>query len=168
MARIGVSTGIDSDRQSVYSVEDAWAHALDRGGSVDFFGSHFQLPNQRILGDLSALQRTADAWLASDQCLAWYPNARALHVRARKGGSRAHYESTGVIAIPLEADWACRETVLAHEVAHHLSWDQQVAPHDANFRLAMTRVAEIAFGPQAALLLRAGYHGSRLDIAYVN
>lgn len=158
---------IDSDRQRVYSVEDAWAHALDRGGSVNFFGSSFTLPSQRILGDLNALQLTAEAWLASDLCRAWYPGLGDLAVRARKGQARAHYESTGVIAIPLQSDWACRETVLAHEVAHHLSWHSQLAPHDAQFRLAMTRMAEIAFGPQAALLLRAGYDGAGLAVAHV-
>ena len=159
---------IDSDRQRVYSVEDAWAQALDRGGEVDFFGSRFNLPMQRILGDLSALQATADAWTASDMCRAWYPECGAPMIRARRGESRAHYESGGIIAIPLRSAWACRESVLAHEVAHHLSWDAQRPPHDEQFRLAMTRVAEIAFGPQAALLLRAGYDGAGLAVAHVD
>lgn len=159
---------IDGERQRVYSVEDAWAHALDRGGLVDFFGSRFSLPRQRILGDLNALQLTAAAWLADEACTAWYPTRGELLIRPRKGHGRAHYESTGVIAIPVQSDWACRESVLAHEIAHHLSWDSQLAPHDANFRLAMTRVAEIAFGPQAALLLRAGYDGAGLAVAHVD
>lgn len=168
MASRGLSTGIDSDRQLVYSVEDAWAKALDRGGLVDFFGSNFTLPRQRVLGDLNALQRTADAWLSSAACAVWYPAREELLIRARKGQGRAHYESTGVIAIPLQSAWACRESVLAHEVAHHLSWKSQVAAHDASFRLAMTRVADIAFGPQAALLLRAGYDGAGLAVAHVD
>lgn len=168
MVRSELSTGIDSDRQLVYSVEDAWAHALDRGGSVDFFGSIFTLPTQRILGDLNALQLTADAWLANAACTAWYPSCSGVRIRARKGASRAHYEATGVIAIPLQSSWACRESVLAHELAHHLSWNSIVRPHDSFFRLAMTRIAEIAFGPQAALLLRAGYDGAGLAVAHVN
>ncbi len=159
---------MDSDRQQVYSVEDAWAHALDRGGQVDFFGSQITLPKQRILGDLNALQHTAHGWLSSAACAAWYPACEGLVIRPRKGRSRAHYESTGVIAIPVQSAWACRESVLAHEVAHHLSWQSQLSPHDANFRLAMTRVAEIAFGPQAALLLRAGYDGAGLAVAHVD
>ncbi len=159
---------IDTDRQRVYSVEDSWAHALDRGGSLDFFGSSFSLARQRILGDLSALQRTASDWLASAECRTWYPECGELHVRARKGQAKAHYESTGVIAIPVQSAWACRESVLAHEVAHHLSWGSKLAPHDWHFRLAMTRVAEIAFGPEASLLLRAGYDGAGLAVAHVD
>jgi len=159
---------IDSDRQRVYSVEDAWARALDRGGSVDFFGSSFTLPTQRILGDLHAMQLTAQSWLDHPQCTSWYPSFGPVRVRARKGHSQAHYESSGVIAVPLQSAWACRESVLAHELAHHLSWEAHVAPHNECFRLAMTRVAEIAFGPQAALLLRAGYDGAGLAVAHVD
>lgn len=168
MAVSGVSRGIDRDRQQVYSVEDAWSSALDRGGDVDFFGSHFTLPRQQVLPDLGALQETVDRWLASASRLAWYPQCSPVRVRARQGQTRAHYEATGVIAIPLSQPWACRESVLAHELAHHLAWDAQESAHDAHFRLAMVRVAEIAFGPGAALMLRAGYDGAGLAVAHVD
>ena len=168
MARIGLSTGIDSERQRVYAAEDAWSKVLDRGGAVDFFGSRFIVPTQRILGDLRALRQTAQAWLSSQECRAWYPSCGPLEIRDRKGQMRAHYEPTAVIAIPVQSAWACRESVLAHEVAHHLSWSTHEVPHDRHFRLAMTRVAEIAFGPQAAVLLRASYDGAGLAVAHVD
>ena len=115
-----------------------------------------------------ALQLAADLWLESPLRVTWYPDCGEVTVRARQGQSRAHYEAGGVIAIPLNLPWACRESVLAHEMAHHFAWSSQEAAHDARFRLAMVRVAEIAFGPEAALLLRAGYDGAALEVAHVD
>lgn len=166
MAVRGRSGRIDADRATVYSVEDAWSHALDRGGPMDFFGSTIEVPAQRVLGSLGAMQALADAWVASAAIRRDYPDAGAVVVRARRGQSRAHYEPGGVIAIPLEQPWACREAVLLHEVAHHCSEGQCVTAHDGHFRLAMVRLAEVAFGPEAALLLRASYDAAGLAVAH--
>jgi putative metallohydrolase (TIGR04338 family) len=162
----GGSSGIDADRAAVYSVEDAWSHALERGGRVDFHGSTIELPAQRVLGSLGAMQALADTWMSSAPIRRDYPGAGAVVVRARRGQSRAHYESGGVIAIPLDQPWACREAVLVHEVAHHCSRDQCLTAHDGHFRLAMVRLAEVAFGPEAALLLRASYDGAGLVVPH--
>jgi len=155
---------IDADRAAVYSVEDSWSRALDRGGFVDFFGSSFTLPTQRILGSLQAMQDLAALWLTSAAVCAAYPRVGPVQVRARRGHSRAHYEPDGVIAIPVEQPWACREAVLMHELAHHCSWHECDAVHDQHFRLAMVRLAETAFGAEAALLLRASYDGAGLAV----
>jgi putative metallohydrolase (TIGR04338 family) len=149
----------------VYSAEDLWSKALDRGGVVNFFGSTFSLPQQKIFGDLSAMQRTVDFWLQSEAIRSCFPGLSPLLVRGRKGERKAHYEPGGVIAIPLDQSWACREAVLAHEFAHHCSWLETGPTHGIAYRQAMIKVAEVAFGVEAALLLRAAYDGAGLEVS---
>jgi len=163
----GGSSIVDRDRALVYSAEDSWSKALDRGGRCDFFGSTFTLPTQRIIGDLETMQRLVDYWLSSTQLQQTFPGLSHLQVRARRGHRKAHYEPAGVIAIPVEQPWACKEAVLAHEVAHHCSWNPDLAPHGPHFRRALIHVAEIAFGHEAALVLRAAYDGAGLEVAHV-
>lgn len=158
----------DSDRSRVYAVEDAWSSVLDRGGAVDFFGSHLHLPVQRRFGDLVAMQAYVDHLMSLSG-----RHLPGVKVRSRQGQRRAHYEASadgaGVIAIPLEARWACRESVLLHELAHHAvtcdPGDRSGAWHGQRFREAMCRLVEVALGPEAALLLRAGYQGAGLEVA---
>lgn len=158
----------DADRSQVYAVEDAWSCVLDRGGPVDFFGSQLYLPVQRRFGDLSAMQAYADHCLARSGL-----GLPPIRVRPRQGQRRAHYEGAAdgiaVIAIPLQARWACRESVLLHELAHHVvAFDPEVrsaALHGRPFRQAICRLAELALGPEAALLLRTGYQGAGLEVA---
>jgi len=157
---------IDRDRALVYSAEDAWSKALDRGGRFDFFGSTFTLPMQRIIGDLPTMQRLVDHWLNSSQLQRLFPGLSELQVRSRRGQTKAHYEPAGIIAIPVEQPWACKEAVLAHEVAHHCSWNPKSAPHGPHFRGAMIHVAEIAFGEETALVLRASYDGAGLEVTH--
>lgn len=162
----GGLTIIDRDRALVYSAEDAWSKALDRGGRFDFFGSTFTLPTQRIIGDVATMQRLVDHWLASSQLQRSFPGCSGIYVRSRRGQSKAHYEPAGIIAIPLEQPWACKEAVLAHEVAHHCSWTPELAPHGPHFRSALIQVAEVAFGAEAALVLRASYDGAGLEVTH--
>ena len=162
----GGSLIVDRDRALVYSAEDSWSKALDRGGRCDFFGSTFTLPTQRIIGNLETMQRLVEHWLHSTQLQQAFPGLSQLQVRARRGQMKAHYEPAGVIAIPVEQPWACKEAVLAHEVAHHCSWNPDLAPHGPHFRSALIQVAEIAFGQEAALVLRAAYDGAGLKVAH--
>jgi putative metallohydrolase (TIGR04338 family) len=157
---------VDRDRALVYSTEDAWSKMLDRGGRCDFFGSTFTLPTQRIIGDLPTMQRLVDHWLHSSQIQQAFPGLSGLQVRSRQGQTKAHYEPAGIIAIPIEQPWACKEAVLAHEVAHHCSWSPDLAPHGPQFRSALIQVAQVAFGQEAALVLRAGYDGAGLEVTY--
>ena len=165
VATRGGSQTKDHDRSLVYSAEDLWSKALDRGGEVNFFGSTFSLPQQKIFGDLSAMQRTVDFWLQSKALQTRFPHLGPLVVRGRKGERKAHYEPDGVIAIPLDQAWACKEAVLAHEFAHHCVWRMDAPAHGPVFRQAMVEVANFAFGAEASLLLRAAYDGAGLEVA---
>jgi putative metallohydrolase (TIGR04338 family) len=166
----------DSSRTVVYSVEDAWSNALDRGGRLDFFGSSLHVPTQRVFGDLATMQRYTDHWIGVAR-LGAFPGISDVRLRPRRGARKAHYERGGVIAIPMESPWACRESVVLHEVSHHLVMSESDSPHRAtpgdpshgpHFLGAMCWLVEEALGPEAALLLRTGYQGSGLEVRGVN
>ncbi|MDO8309779.1 MAG: TIGR04338 family metallohydrolase [Actinomycetota bacterium] len=162
----------------VYAAEDQWAAVLDRGGVVDFFGSRLDVPPQRRFGDLAAVQTYVSWVLQRPAVLAEYPEAGPVVVRERAGQSKAHYEAAlASIAIPMRTAWAARESVVLHEVAHHLACsvpERGSAPgskpgppsrrqwHGIEFRRAMCRLAEVVLGEPAALLLRAGYEEAGL------
>lgn len=166
----------DASRTVVYTVEDAWSTALDRGGRLDFFGSSLDVPTQRIFGDLTAMQRYADHWIDVARSGA-FPGVGHVRLRPRRGVRKAHYERDGVIAIPMESPWACRESVVLHEVSHHLVMSESQSPHRAtildaphgpHFLGAMCWLVEEALGPEAALLLRTGYQGAGLEVRVVS
>jgi putative metallohydrolase (TIGR04338 family) len=144
---------------AVYAAEDQWSAVLDRGGVVDFFGSTLDLPQQRRFADIASIQAYCDAVLERSAVRAAYPEHRAVHVRERAGQRRAHYEpSSATIAVPLRELWAGRESVVLHELAHHLAGG--VPSHGAAFRTAMDVLVREMLGEAAALLLRAGYDAS--------
>jgi putative metallohydrolase (TIGR04338 family) len=152
----------------VYGAEHQWSAVLDRGGVVDFHGSHIYVPLQKRFADIPSVQRYVDAVLAMDSIHDAFPNAGPVRVRERRGQDKAHYEpSTATIAIPLLDRSFGRESTVLHELAHHLSVSQGLPAtptgtrwHGAEFREAMLFVVGAALGEPAALLLRAGYHAS--------
>lgn len=166
----------DTQRAAVYAAEDQLARLLDRAGAgaaVEFFGSTLTLPPERRLADLASAQRYVDAVLALPSVTGRWPGLPPVRVRARAGGGRAHYERS-VIALPTErADgrWAGRETVVLHEVAHHLaahspSADNEPA-HGPTFTAALCLLLEVAIAPEAAALLRASYDGTGVTVGAV-
>lgn len=148
---------------ALYAAEDQWSALLDRGGTVDFFGSRIDVPMQRRFGDVAAVQRYVDAVLSLASVRSAYPDAGPVLVRERSGQARAHYEVSGsVIALPMRERWAARESVVLHELAHHCacSVDDESAGvrwHGEAFQSAMDVVVVATLGDAAALLLRAGY-----------
>jgi putative metallohydrolase (TIGR04338 family) len=153
---------------AVYSAEHQWSAVLDRGGVVNFHGSHIYVPLQKRFADISSVQRYVDAVLALDTIREAFPNAGPVHVRERRGQSKAHYEpSTATVAIPLADRDFGRESTVLHELAHHLSVSKGLTAtpsgtrwHGAEFRETMLFMVSVVLGEAAALLLRAGYHAS--------
>ncbi len=153
---------------AVYSAEHQWSAVLDRGGVVNFHGSHIYVPLQKRFADISSVQRYVDAVLALDTIREAFPNSGPVHVRERRGQSKAHYEpSTATVAIPLADRDFGRESTVLHELAHHLSVSKGLTAtpsgtrwHGAEFRETMLFMVSAVLGEAAALLLRAGYHAS--------
>ncbi|MGA1145509.1 MAG: TIGR04338 family metallohydrolase [Candidatus Nanopelagicales bacterium] len=150
---------IDRFRAAVYQAEDQWSSALDRGGTVDFFGSSLTLPTQIRFGSLTDVG-TYVAHVCANV------DVSIPRVRHRKGGSRAHYERVRgecVIAIPMESPWAMRESVVLHEISHHVCAERHDSlQHDRNFTVTMVEIVRLRLGDEAALLLRTGYQAAKI------
>jgi putative metallohydrolase (TIGR04338 family) len=145
----------DQHRQAVYRAEDQWSAILDRGGQVDFFGSRLIAPVQMRFGSLGDVSSYVGHVCRSH-------NAMPPSVRHRKGGIRAHYEiAEGVIAIPTDHLWAMRESVVLHEIAHHLCvTGHSSSLHDRYFTTTMLTLVREQMGYEAELLLRTGYQAA--------
>jgi len=142
---------------------------MNRGGKVDFHGSSIEVPVQRRFGSLDAIESYVH-WVSQLPCVVERFGVLApVAVRARKGQAQAHYESSGaVIAIPLDSTWAARESVVLHELAHHIVMTRDgadVPPHGAAFTATMCALVECVLGPESALMLRTSYAG--LDLPTV-
>lgn len=153
---------------AVYGAEHQWSAVLDRGGLVNFHGSHIYVPIQKRFADIPSVQRYVDAVLELDSIRKKYPNAGPVRVRERRGQGKAHYEpSTATVAIPMKDRAFGRESTVLHELAHHLSVSEGLPAtpsgtrwHGMEFRETMLFLVSVVLGEPAALLLRAGYHSS--------
>ena len=147
----------------MYAAEDAWALRLDaarRGArSAVVAGSPVLLPAELRFGTLADAQAYAD-----HHCSGLPP----VVLRERRGQQAAHYEAPGTIALPLTRygePWALRETVLLHELAHHLQHHTRgglgTAPHGPSYTACMLDLVARALGEEAAFALRVEYgeHG---------
>jgi putative metallohydrolase (TIGR04338 family) len=135
--------------------------AAERGtGDVEFFGTKLTLPPEARFASVAALQRHIDHVLALAAVRQRWPSIGPLSVRARRGATAAHYENrdgVGVVAVPdrCSDEWAMRELVVLHEIAHHLCDDQP--PHGPQFVSAFCTLAEMVMGPELGYVLRVVY-----------
>jgi putative metallohydrolase (TIGR04338 family) len=121
-------------------------------------GSSVLLPAELHFGTLEAAQEYAQRALPA------YPPVR---LRVRKGPRQAHWEPPGVIALPVPEHgqpWALKESVLLHELAHHVAFHKIQALHSSGatdhgptYRACMLDLVEQQLGPEAALALRVSY-----------
>ena len=160
---------VDRMRSHVYMAEDQFSAVMNRGGLVDFFGSHIDIPIQRRFGGIDSVKGYVESVIAV--MTETYPLLPTPRVRIRKGSTRAHYEfPTHTIAIPVSDQWALRETVVLHECAHHLTWFKygaNTASHGSEFTASMLELVSRILGEGPALLLRAGYQELGVPITYV-
>jgi putative metallohydrolase (TIGR04338 family) len=148
----------DRQRARVYAGEEVWALQLDaarRGAPrASVAGSAVLLPRELQFGTLPAAQEYADRTLSG-----W--DLPPVTLRTRKGQGKAHWEAPGVIALPVPVHgtpWAMRESVLLHELAHHLAFHLDgVADHGVSFTARMLELVTASLGPEAALALRVAW-----------
>ena len=152
----------DSQRAKVYAAEEFVRTLFDRTAehgspSVEFFGTQLTLPPEARFGSVASAQRYVDDVLGLPAVRQRWPDVPPLRVRARQAATAAHYENrddAGTIAVPdrRAADWAMRELVVLHEVAHHLS--QVPPPHGPEFVATFCTLAELVMGPELGHVLR--------------
>lgn len=155
----------DSQRSKVYAAEEFVRTLFDRAAehgsrAIEFFGTQLTLPPEARFGSVAAVQRYVDDVLALPAVRRQWPATPPLTVRPRRAATAAHYENrdgTGVIAVPdLDtAEWAMRELVVLHEIAHHLC-DAQPA-HGPQFVATLCTLAEMVMGPELGHVLRVVY-----------
>jgi putative metallohydrolase (TIGR04338 family) len=159
------SSARDSQRSRVYAAEEFVRTLFDRAAehgstSVEFFGTQLTLPPEARFGSVASVQRYVDEVLALPGVRREWPEVAPLRVRARRAATAAHYENrdgTGVIAVPdrRDADWAMRELVVLHEIAHHLC--DVAPPHGSQYVTTLCTLAELVMGPEAGHVLRVVY-----------
>lgn len=159
----------DAQRARVYRAEDAWAARLDaarRGASLATVGgSALLLPAERRLGSLEAAADYCARVVDLPEVVAALGAVDPPALRTRRGASRAHWEPPGTIALPLPEHgepWALRETVLLHELAHHLAeTTRRARGHRAPYPAVVLLLARAVLGEEAELTLRIEYgeHG---------
>ena len=156
----------DSQRSRVYAAEEFVRTLFDRAGqhrsrSIDFFGTRLTLPPEGRFGSIESVQRYVDDVLALPAVTSRWTSPGPLTVRPRRAAAAAHYENRGgtaVVAVPDHdtADWAMRELVVLHEVAHHLD-DSAGASHGPGFVATFCELAALVMGPEVGHVLRVVY-----------
>ena len=162
----------DAQRARVYRAEDAWAARLDaaRQGAVlaTVGGSAVVLPAERRLGSLEAARDYAARVLGLPEVRSVFGELAPPVLRPRRGGAAAHWQPPGTIALhvpPHGEPWALRETVLLHELAHHLGETTgRSAGHRAPFPAVVLLLVEAVLGPEAELVLRMAYGEQRVEV----
>lgn len=165
----------DAQRSRVYRAEDAWAARLDaaRLGAVlaTVAGSSLVLPGERRLGDLQAASRYAAQVLTLPAVVAAVGVVGPPRLRVRRGVRAAHWEPPGTIALPVPVHgepWGLRETVLLHELAHHVGETTgTVHGHRPPFPAVVLLLVGAALGEAAAFALRVDYGQAGVQVGHL-
>ena len=159
-------TARDSQRSRVYAAEEFIRTLFDRAAqhssrSIDFFGAQLTIPPEARFASIASVQRYIDDVLALPAVTGRWATPGPLSVRPRRSASAAHYENhdgTAIVAVPdhTTTDWAMRELVVLHEIAHHL--DDSAGPaHGPGFVATFCELAALVMGPEVGHVLRVVY-----------
>jgi putative metallohydrolase (TIGR04338 family) len=156
-------TSRDTQRAKVYAAEEFVRTLFDRASehgnrSIDFFGASLTLPPEARFASVESVQRYIDDVLGLVR--ERWPAGTPLTVRPRRGTTAAHYErdddGSAAIAVPdRRTNWALRELVVLHEIAHHLC--EAEPPHGPEFVATFCELSEAVMGPEVGHLLRVVY-----------
>jgi putative metallohydrolase (TIGR04338 family) len=162
----------DGQRSRVYRAEDAWAARLDvarRGAALATVGgSAVVLPAEVRFGSLAAASSYAASVLSLPAVVALAGRVPVPELRPRRGQRAAHWESPGVIALPVPRHgepWALRQSVLLHELAHHVGETAGLTVgHGAPFPALVLTLVQAVLGEEAALALRIEYGEEQVEV----
>jgi putative metallohydrolase (TIGR04338 family) len=166
----------DAQRSRVYRAEDAWAARLDaaRLGAplATVGGSRLLLPAERRLGTLAAARDYCARVVALPEVVAAAGRVDPPALRLRRGVRAAHWEPPGTVALPVPVHgepWALRETVLLHELAHHLGETSgRSRGHRPPFPALVLLLAQAVLGEEAAFALRVDYGEHDVEVGVLS
>jgi putative metallohydrolase (TIGR04338 family) len=143
-----------SSPKAYYDAEHALTFVLSNGGTYEFFGSKLTLPVEAKFGRIEDIERYI-ARVYDHLDLPGDPPK----VKEKYGNRTAHYSPlTKTISIPRQTEWAMRETVVLHELAHHLTPDDTVnGGHGDRFCSCLVWLITRCIAPEAGLILSAEY-----------
>lgn len=156
--------------RSVYAVEARVDRWLRLPAPIEVFGSRWSPEPEVRFGSPGEAGRYLETVL--DHLRGAGPDfggrlALPVTVRPRRGAARAHYEfDTGTIALPdrrVGGEWALRELVLLHELAHHLTVPGD--EHGAYFCRDLARLIELTGHPVLAAMTRIAMVDGGLVVA---
>ena len=167
----------DAQRARVYRAEDAWAAQLDaaRLGAplATVGGSAVVLPGERRFGTLEAVAAYCARVLALAEVVALAGRLEPPELRPRRGLRSAHWEpgpggGRPAVALPVPRHgepWALRESVVLHELAHHVGECTGLTRgHRPPYPALLLLLVEAALGAEAALALRVQYGRERVEV----
>lgn len=152
----------DSQRSRVYDAEFVLRSLLEDPDvpMVNLSGVSLTLPPEARFASLESIRDYVERVLYLPAVVAEFGNVGTPAVRSRKGQSSAHYQSLSAeIAIPeIGSRWALRETVVLHELSHHI--DHVVhdgGGHGPSFAETYRTLLGAVMGPEIGLALRILY-----------
>jgi putative metallohydrolase (TIGR04338 family) len=155
----------DSQRQRLYNAQHALTTMIDLtqesdNPMVSIDGVSLVLPPEAKFASLDSIQIYIKQVLAMPSVIERFGHndPDVITVRERKGHTAAHYEGYGphggIIAVHTgDKNWAMREVVILHEIAHHFTRNNHPA-HGPKFATALVDLLGLVMGPQAAMALR--------------
>lgn len=166
----------DHQRARVYRAEDGWAARLDaaRLGAplATVAGSQLVLPAERRLGSIEAAAGYLARVLTLPEVVAAVGAVPTPALRSRRGRTAAHWEPPGTIAVPVPLrgePWALRESVLLHELAHHVGAHTErdaarALGHRPPFPALVLMLVGAVLGVEANLALTVAYGEQRVQV----
>ena len=162
----------DAQRARVYRAEDAWAGRLDAArlgaGLATVGGSRVLLPAERRFGTLETAAAYAAQVVGLPAVRDRFGPVPPPRIRLRRGATTAHWEPPGVIALPVQRHgepWGLRETVLLHELAHHVGETTgRTVGHASPYPAVVVLLVGATLGPEAALALQVAYGEERVQV----
>lgn len=148
----------DFQQSKVYGAENSlhWFYDNSEVGSINLMGVPLQLEPEARFGSLESVQAYVDRVLCHPAVLSHFGTTPPVKIRERKGQRSAHYHANVIAVNTSGTGWALRETVVLHELAHHLT------PHDHHghgpaFADTLITLLGLVMGDQVALALKILY-----------
>ena len=149
----------DYGRTALYAAEHQLCRILDRfpvGEPLELFGSKVVLPRETKFSGLAEVEIYVQRVLRHSDVVRVFGELPGPALRERRGQTKAHDEfDTETIALPVGQDWALREIVVLHEIAHYLVHQKypKAQAHGREFARTQQMLIEWMIGVEVAWLL---------------